>query len=429
MRAVLGLCPLTRRCVSLPAFGRRPVRTMSTRFEVLQGKKPLSFRRLMALKRVEEDVFESVTPAWPPAPHRRAFGGHVYAQALYAASKTVGKGLVVHQMTGYFILPGAIDIPYVYRVRRIRDGGMYCLRGVDVYQRSEAAAQGTSPCFVATISFKRSEKGITKWTGYEYHDMPRDHIQREYHSVLQGLRPEDHPEAPGADALWWEQEEERFWSRDAAAFPGVETRKVDMAKYNGKAEPGRGPGGAGASRWRQLLFYRLIQDDDDDDDDDDDPSEATERAEAANDLNLHAAAHLYASDRNSLFLIQRALGYEAVRTTMASLSHTVIFHGLADHLRMVDDDDDHDDDHDRPRRASKWFVQESWTSNGGDNRGCHHSLLWDPRAGRVIGTTLQDGMLRFPAELVEKIPRGGAPVDAGNPPPSQAARNKAGSKL
>ncbi|EXJ75121.1 uncharacterized protein A1O5_01817 [Cladophialophora psammophila CBS 110553] len=383
---------------------------MTTRFEVLQGKKPISFRRLMALKKTGENVFESLTPAWPPAPHRRAFGGHVYAQAMYAASKTVDKGLVVHQMTGYFILPGAIDIPYVYRVRKIRDGGMYCLRGVDVYQHSEAAAQGTSPCFVATISFKRCEKGIQKWTGYEYQEIPKDHIQKEYCSVLKGFRPEDHPLAPGADALWWEQEEEEFWSRDAAAFPGVETRKVNMARYNGKAELGGGTNGNGASRWRQLLFYRLIQDDE--------PSE--ERQEAANDLNLHAAAHLYASDRNSLFLIQRALGYEAVRTTMASLSHTVVFHGLADHLRMVVDDDPQ---HHRQGGTSKWFVQESWTSNGGDNRGCHHSLLWDHEAGRVIGTSIQDGMLRFPAELVEKAKASHATKSSLSPP----AQEKAGS--
>jgi acyl-CoA thioesterase len=64
--------------------------------EPLKGKKPISFRRLMAVKPVGDDTFESLTAAWPPAPFQRAFGGHVYAQAMYAASKTVGKGLVVH---------------------------------------------------------------------------------------------------------------------------------------------------------------------------------------------------------------------------------------------------------------------------------------------------------------------------------------------
>ncbi|EXJ55670.1 hypothetical protein A1O7_08599 [Cladophialophora yegresii CBS 114405] len=353
----------------------------TTKFEVLRGKKPISWRLLMALKQTGDDVFESLTPAWPPAPFKRAFGGHVYAQAVYAASQTVEKGLVVHQVTGYFLLPGAIDIPYVYRIRRIRDGGMYCLRGVDVFQHSEAAAQGTTPCFSALVSFKRSEHGNKKWSGYEYQNVGPEHIRTQYADVLEGLNPEDHPLAPGADATWWEEEEQEFWSRDAAAFPGVETRKVDMAKYNGKTRPGGGPDGADTARYRQLLFYRLIQDDN-----------TRKQDDAATDLNLHAAAHLYASDKNSLFLIQRALGYETVRTTMASLSHTVIFHGSADHLAMVDADG-----------KSKWFVQESWTSNGGDNRGCHNSLLWDRDNGRIIATTIQDGMLRFPAEVVEKV--------------------------
>lgn len=294
-------------------------------------------------------------------------------------------------MTGHFILPGAIDIPYVYRVRRVRDGGMYTLRSVDVYQASEAAGGGESPCFVATISFKRAEKAIQKWTPFQYQNVSPDHIQLEYATVLEGMRPEDHPEAPGADALWWEKEEAEFWSRDAAAFPGVETRKVDMTKYNGHVEPGGGKDGEGVSRWRQLLFYRLIQDDDDDDE--------TQRTAAKMDLNLHAAAHLYASDKNSLFLVQRAMGYSQVRTTMASLSHTVLFHGGADSLCMID-----------PQTGkSKWFVQESWTSHGGDNRACHNSLLWDcdgledGKASRVIATTIQDGMMRFPSEGVKKV--------------------------
>ncbi|KIX08235.1 acyl-CoA thioesterase II [Rhinocladiella mackenziei CBS 650.93] len=349
---------------------------MTPKFQVLKGKKPLSFRHLMALKQIGDNTFESLTPAWPPAPHIRAFGGHVYAQAMYAASKTVDQGFVVHQMTGYFILPGAIDTPFSYRVRKLRDGGIYCLRSVDVFQESEAAARGTSPCFVATISFKRSELASKKWVGFEHQNVSKDHLKSTYASVLGGLNPENHPEAPGADALWWEEEEADAWNRTAAAFPGVETRKVDMTKYNGKIEPGGGKEGQGASRYRQLLFYRLVQDD-----------EPSERKQAATDLNLHAAAHLYASDKNSLFLIPRALGYERVVTTMASLSHTVVFHGLADHLRMVDGDGE-----------SKWFVQEAWTSNSGDNRACHNSILWDYDTGRVIGTTIQDGMIRFPRD-------------------------------
>jgi acyl-CoA thioesterase len=69
-----------------------------TKFGALKGAegRPASFRRLMALQQTGPDTFESLTPAWPPGDHMRAFGGHVYAQAMYAASKTVEEGLVVH---------------------------------------------------------------------------------------------------------------------------------------------------------------------------------------------------------------------------------------------------------------------------------------------------------------------------------------------
>lgn len=82
---------------------------MGTKFEVPlnSGEKPISFRQLMALKRragESVDTFESLTPAWPPAPFKRAFGGHVYAQAVYAASKTVDKGQVVHVCVPFYLM-------------------------------------------------------------------------------------------------------------------------------------------------------------------------------------------------------------------------------------------------------------------------------------------------------------------------------------
>ncbi|KAI1611180.1 acyl-CoA thioesterase [Exophiala viscosa] len=351
---------------------------MSTQFEPLPGDRPISFNRLMALKQNGDDTFESLTGAWPPGPMKRAFGGHVYAQAMYAASKTVAKGFVVHQMTGYFILPGAIDVPFEYRVRRVRDGGIYCLRAVDVFQQSHAAADGRTPCFTATMSFKRSERGNRKWQPWEYQNVPKEHIKTEYGRVLDGLNPQDHILAPASDALWWIDSD--YMKRVTPIFPGVETRKVDMTKYNGQVELGRGIEGEAISKYRQLLFYRLYQD---------------EEGDGDVDLNLHAAAHLYTSDRNSLFLIQRALGYEKVVCSLASLSHTVIFHGFAEDLCMIGENG-----------KSKWFVQESWTSHGGENRGTHHSLLWDCEKGKVIATTIQDGMIRVPKESADKIAMG-----------------------
>jgi len=71
---------------------------------------PRSFVELMALEQLEEisishpdtaeperiERFRSLAAPYPPGQGTRSFGGHVYAQSAYAASKTVGPGFVVH---------------------------------------------------------------------------------------------------------------------------------------------------------------------------------------------------------------------------------------------------------------------------------------------------------------------------------------------
>ena len=69
---------------------------MTPKFDTVLDKTPISWKKLMALRETGKDTFESLTPAWPPAPFKRTFGGHVYAQAVYAASKTISPGFFVH---------------------------------------------------------------------------------------------------------------------------------------------------------------------------------------------------------------------------------------------------------------------------------------------------------------------------------------------
>lgn len=71
---------------------------------------PLAFVELMALERLEDseasqssssapekvERFRSLATPFPPGEGNRSFGGHVFAQSAYAASKTVGKGFLVH---------------------------------------------------------------------------------------------------------------------------------------------------------------------------------------------------------------------------------------------------------------------------------------------------------------------------------------------
>lgn len=275
-------------------------------------------------------------------------------------------------MTGYFILPGGTSTPFVYRVRRIRDGGAYCLRSVDVYQNTEMAKNMTVPCFVATVSFKRDERNSKKSIDFGHQNAPEDHVRKTYASVLEGKQIMDHPRAPGSDAEWWYKADREDWNHAADVFPGIDLRKVNMDKYNGIIKEGNMQN---AGNVRQLHFYRVLRDEGD----------------MEEDLNLDACAHLYASDRNGLFLIPRALGYSERYVAMGTLSHTVVFHHPASHLKMTKDSGE-----------SKWFVQEAWTSHSGEGRGCHESRLWEYEGGRILATTMQDGMIRIPRDKEEE---------------------------
>lgn len=66
---------------------------------------PLPFYKLMALEATELPLkmrsdalatFKSIARAWAPGMGSTAFGGHVYAQAAWAASKTVVEGMIIH---------------------------------------------------------------------------------------------------------------------------------------------------------------------------------------------------------------------------------------------------------------------------------------------------------------------------------------------
>ena len=115
--------------------------------------------------------------------------------------------------------------------------------------------------------------------------------------------------------------------------------------------------------YRQLQYYTTIGD-------------------LPEDPNLHACAHLYASDRNSLCLISNAFGIGDAFTSMGSVSHSVIFHVSADQMMI------------RNGRDEGWFCQEAWTERSGVGRASHNSKIWDA-AGRHIATTWQDGMIRM----------------------------------
>lgn len=86
----------------------------------------------------------------------RVFGGQVLAQALVAARRTVEDDdppREAHSLHAYFILPGDLEIPIVYFVDTLRDGGSFTTRRVTAIQHGRAI-------FNLSASFHRAEGGI-----------------------------------------------------------------------------------------------------------------------------------------------------------------------------------------------------------------------------------------------------------------------------
>ena len=69
---------------------------------------------------------------------------------------------------------------------------------------------------------------------------------------------------------------------------------------------------------------------------------------------------------------------------MASLSHTVIFHGDSKELDMIDPS----------TGKARWFCQEAWAGGSRHGRGLHQSRIWRDD-GLQIASTIQDGMVRL----------------------------------
>lgn len=278
-------------------------------------------------------------------------------------------------MTGTFIRGGRLDVPYEYSVRHLRDGGMYCTRGVD-------ARQGGKICFSALCSFKRNE-GLQR----DFEHQPPD-AQKRFSSILNHKPPHEQGVSPSVDVDWWIESVARgdFFERE---FPGLDVRKTDMREYNQseviKAHP---------ETYRQLAQYRLKGSPDAD------PSatleQIHERESNGEYDNLYACAHMYASDKNSLLLIPRALGIKQFGE-MASLALTVIVHTHGEALRMIDWDAvaaSASLGTDAKTLPMKWFVQEGWTPRSAENRAVHESFLWSPD-GTLLATSMQDSMLRL----------------------------------
>ncbi len=110
--------------------------------------------RLLAyldLETIEQNLYRGFGPksGW-----QRVFGGQVIAQALVAAQRTVDEARPVHSLHGYFLRPGDPQVPLVYEVDRVRDGGSFTTRRVQAIQHGK-------PIFSMIASFQLVQDGLS----------------------------------------------------------------------------------------------------------------------------------------------------------------------------------------------------------------------------------------------------------------------------
>jgi hypothetical protein len=257
--------------------------------------------------------------------------------------------------------------------------------------------------FTCTCSFKKEE-------GSPFDVQEQVNLQEVYRDVLEGREnePMEHPPAPSNDS-------ENFRETYLPAHPehfnpigGLHIRKADMARYNAKRTP--------LDR-RQLLFYTLRGSLPLPTAPYPPPTASTGKCILTREANMHACAHLYASDRNSLFIVPNHLDRPRGYSRMASLSHTVIFHvGIKDLTMSAEPRINHPkadptlwEDQALPlcnlegcengdKDGRKWFVQEAHVTRATGGRALHTSRMWDWGTGVHIATTFQDGLIRFKAD-------------------------------
>lgn len=105
---------------------------------------------LLTLEAIEENLFRGRSQ---DLGFRQLFGGQVLGQSLSAASQTVEDDRHVHSLHGYFLRPGDAQLPVVYHVDRVRDGGSFSTRRVTAIQKGK-------PIFTCSASFQNDEEGF-----------------------------------------------------------------------------------------------------------------------------------------------------------------------------------------------------------------------------------------------------------------------------
>lgn len=343
-------------------------------------------------------------------------------------------GFLLHSISGNFLLPGKLNSKFEYRVKTVRNGKGIRVRGVEVFQDGKSKEE-KEMFFIATCSFKLREHSQISIQQQEGDDFLEDDFYGEelYGGVLKGkMDPmRDLEEVPGMDLTFYrkkilEYEEDEDdeegkgkgkgkmkTKKNHDAFPGLQCRKVDMREWNATRHP---------MERRQLIFYRMIFDRE---------KEKEEEEEGMNmNMNMQLCAHLYASDRNSLFIVANLFDLGDLWTNMSSLSHTVIFHAEEGEMRFGTPKTSTSKTTTSTTKRTKspfhkannnndgggrWFCMEVFGSRIHGGRAVHNCRIFNDE-GTHIATCMQDGLIRFAVdpqkpteeelEMMEAVKRG-----------------------
>ena len=158
---------------------------------------------LLDLEQLEENLFRGLSPqvGW-----QRVFGGQVIGQALVAAGRTVMASRPAHSLHAYFMRPGDPEVPIVYQVERMRDGGTFSTRRVVAIQHGAAI-------FAMSASFHVEEPGLEHQIAMP--DVPQPEELRS-EKELQGTGLDKAPEGV-----------RRYWQRPRP----LELRPVDLRHF------------------------------------------------------------------------------------------------------------------------------------------------------------------------------------------------------
>ncbi|KAK9453608.1 thioesterase-like superfamily-domain-containing protein [Dipodascopsis uninucleata] len=328
------------------------------------------FIDLMALKRVEPGHFVSLGVAYQPIRAPGVYGGHLLAQSLYAASKTIDSPFneynelkegekhsvfICNNLEAQFLDGNSNRRPFHYFVKNLRDGGRYRVRAVHVVQYKEneiECEENEIPVFSAFVSFKKPENKDDHMVMKEHETESKESWSHLPPGVKLDVEPEKLPISPDLDLPLFTSWATKNFGKLNLFDRAIDVRKVPLELME---QP---------ERYTDRKAYHIYK----------------VNGNLSDDPNLHLCAHIYCSDQNSMFVGSQLLGKIDKIRRVCSLSQSIVFFPSPCNDTIRADD--------------SWTTLETQTTRSGDGRLLYTGKLYDAN-GVMFGEFIQDGLALY----------------------------------